>query len=116
MAHNILVKRERTISDVEHQDLTEELINTSLDANILTPVVSISIEKPSRSRRSTPVKEIKFKFRRLQRPAKIISMTLEENESEDLADEIIPKISFFEGITKIHTEKADFCFTLPQRR
>ena len=91
----------------------------SAPAGLLTPVVSLQIQKPARSRRSGPIHELKFKFRRLARPSKIISkmnLTEESDGPVDLADNDVPAISFFDGITRIHSEFTDFCFTLPQRR
>ena len=85
----------------------------------MTPVVSLQIQKPARSRRSGPIHELKFKFRRLERPSKIISkmnLTEESDGPADLADHEEPAISFLDGITRIHSDNADFCFTLPQRR
>ena len=116
LAHKTLLRRDSSFDD-EYDELTEELVVHSLAAKLLTPVVSLEIRKPTRNRRSAdPIKEVKFKFRRLSRPTKRIEMDYPTNLKNDLSDIDKPIISFFDGIVKITKTNLDVCFTLPQRR
>ena len=101
LAHRTLVRRDKPLDD-EYDELTADLVAQSLTANILTPVVSLQILKPSRNRRSSePMKEIKFKFRRLTRPTKRIDIDLPISPKADLADFDQPEISFHDKIVTI---------------
>ena len=109
-AHAIISKRQ-TAYDDDYELLTQQLVATSIVHNLLTPAVSLEIQKPSRNRRSTnPVREVKYRFRRLTRPTKRIEMSVQPVETTES-----PVISFTEKMALVSSNGEQLCFTLPEK-
>ena len=109
-AHAIISKRQ-TAYDDDYELPTQQLVATSIVHNLLTPAVSLEIQKPSRNRRSTnPVREVKYRFRRLTRPTKRIEMSVQPVETIES-----PVISFTEKMALVNSNGEQLCFTLPEK-
>ena len=114
LAHAIISKRQIAY-DEEYERLTEQLVATSIVHNLLTPAVSLEIQKPSRNRRSTtPVREVKYRFRRLTRPTKRIEMN---NQLVETLEEPVeqPIIKFTEKMAIVNSNNEQICFELSER-
>lgn len=109
-AHAIISKRQIAYDD-DYELLTQQLVATSIVNNLLTPAVSLEIQKPSRNRRSTnPVREVKYRFRRLTRPTKRIEMSVQPVETVES-----PVISFTEKMALVNSNGEQLCFSLPEK-